>query len=196
MATFNLILKRRNAHDNGVEEFEVEVDANTLLSFDSLKKLGSSSSTPGSITLSENTGVILDAALSVTAKHCGILEVGVAGAALPFGTLAYLAVADSRWEKTDADAEATAGPVKLGIVVVAAAADGDPVTLLLFGKVRADSLFPTLTVGAPVHVGVTAGEIQVAAPSANPDVVRVIGYGNTADELFFCPSAQYTIVPE
>lgn len=144
-----------------------------------------------SVTFGENTSLILDAALSADGKYCGITEAGTAGTTLAFGDLVYLAVADSRWELTDADAEATAGPVKLGICVLAAAADGDPTVLLLWGKVRADTAFPTLTVGAPAYVSTTAGDIQVAQPSGADDVIRVVGYANTADELYFCPSRDY-----
>lgn len=144
-----------------------------------------------SITFGENTSLILDAALSADGKYCGITEAGTAGAALAFGDLVYLAVADSRWELTDADAEATAGPVKIGVCVLAAAADGDPTTLLLWGKIRADAAFPTLTIGAPAYVSTTAGDIQVAQPSGTDDVIRVVGYANTADELFFQPANDY-----
>jgi len=146
----------------------------------------------GDITLGETTGqIVLDPALSADGKWSGIVEAGTAGAALAFGDLCYFAVADSRWELTDADAAATAGPVKLGICVLAAAGDGSATVMLLWGKVRADSVFPTLTVGAPVYVGLTAGDVAVTETWGTDDVIRVIGYGNTADELFFCPSRDY-----
>lgn len=141
-----------------------------------------------STALPENTAIILDAELSADGKYSGFVETGVAGAALAFGNLIYLAVADSRWELTDASAEATSGGVKVGICVRAAAADGDPTTILLFGKVRADAAFPTLTVGAPVYIGETAGGIVVTAPPTSGAIVRILGYGNTSDELHFCPS--------
>lgn len=141
--------------------------------------------------LSENLPIKLDAALSADGKYCGIVEAGTAGAALAFGDLIYLAVADSRWELADADASTTAGPVKLGICVLAAAGDGSATTVLLYGKVRADTAFPTLTVGAPAYVGTTAGDIQTTAPSGSADIVRIVGYGNTGDELFFCPDVSF-----
>jgi hypothetical protein len=140
--------------------------------------------------LPENTAIILDAALSADGTYSGIVEAGTAGTALAFGDLVYLAAADSRWEKTDADAEATAGPVKLGICVQAAAGDGSATTILLWGKVRADSKFPAMTISAPLYVSTTLGEIQVSAPSAN-DIVRIVGHANTADELYFNPSQDW-----
>lgn len=138
--------------------------------------------------LPENTAIVLDAALSADGKYSGIVEAGTAGATLAFGDLIYLAAADSRWELADANAIGTAGGVKLGICVLAAAADGNATTVLLFGKVRADAVFPALTISAPVYIGETAGDIVTSAPSTSGAVVRIIGHGNTADELYFHPS--------
>ncbi len=141
------------------------------------------------LTFAENKGIILDAALSADGKYSGTVETGTAGAILAFGDLVYLAVADSKWELTDADAEATAFG-KIGICVLAAAENAATV-ILLWGKVRADAAFPALTVGAPVYLGTTAGDIQVASPAGSGDILRIIGYGNTANELHFCPDNIY-----
>jgi len=142
----------------------------------------------GDIQLGE-TDIKLDAALSADGKWSGIVEAGTAGAILAFGDLCYFAVADSKWELTDADAEATTFG-KLGICVLAAAEDA-ATEILLWGKVRADAVFPTFTIGAPVFVDVTAGDVSNTAPSGNNDCVRIVGYGNTGDELFFCPSPDW-----
>lgn len=142
------------------------------------------------VTFSENVGLILDQALSADGKYCGIVEAGTAGATLAFGDLCYFAVADSRWELTDADAAATTFG-KLGICVLAAANNGSATVMLLWGKIRADAAFPTLTVGAPVYVSTTLGDIQVAAPTGSGDCIRAIGQANTANELFFCPSPDW-----
>lgn len=141
--------------------------------------------------LPENVSIQLDDALSADGTYSGIVEAGVANSTLLFGRLVYFQTSNSRWEFADADAEATAGPVKLGMVVQAAATTGDPVKVLLFGKIRADALFPALTVGAPVYVSTTAGGITSTAPTGSADIVRIIGYGNTADELFFNPESSY-----
>lgn len=138
----------------------------------------------GNITLGESTGqIILDAALSADGTWSGICEAGTAGATLAFGDLVYLAAADSRWELADADAASTSGDVILGFCVLAAAADGDPTTILYRGKIRADAAFPDLTIGAPAYVGTTAGDIQVAQPSGTDDVIRRVGWGKTINEL-------------
>ena len=142
------------------------------------------------LTFAENKGIILDPALSADGKWSGIVEAGIAGATLAFGDLVYLAVGDSRWELTDADTDATAFGM-IGICVQVAASNGSATTILLWGKVRADAVFPALTVGAPVFVGTTAGDIQVAAPSGSGDIIRIIGYGRTAEVLFFCPDNIY-----
>jgi hypothetical protein len=141
----------------------------------------------GDITLSENVAIILDPALSADEKYSGIIEVGTAGCTTNFGDLLYLAVADSRWELTDANASATA-KCKLGInVSTAQKADGDSFNVLLWGKVRSDADY-AFTVAAPVFISETAGDMTSTAPSTSAACVRIVGYGNTADELFFCPS--------
>lgn len=145
----------------------------------------------GSIQQAENAPLILDAALSADGTYSGITETGTAGTTLVFGDLVYLAAVDSRWELIDANAAATSGDVKIGICVLAAAADGSATTILLWGKVRADANFPALTISAPVYASTTSGDIQVAQPSGTDDVIRRIGFANTADELFFCPSNDY-----
>jgi len=142
------------------------------------------------LTLAENDAIILDAALSVDGKYNGIVRAGVAGATLAFGDLCYLAVADSKWELADADAEATTCGL-LGICVLAAANDGDATKMLLLGIVRADTAFPPLTVGAPAFVSTTAGDIQTTAPSGVNDCIRIVGQGWTGDELWFCPSLDW-----
>lgn len=146
----------------------------------------------GNMTLGESTGqIVLDSTLSADGTWSGIMAAGTAGAALAFGDLIYLAAADSRWELADADAASTAGDVILGMCVLAAAADGDPTNVLLYGKIRADTAFPSLTIGAPAYVGTSAGDIVTSQPSGTDDVIRVVGFGLTADVLMFCPSPFY-----
>lgn len=147
----------------------------------------------GNITFGENTAIVYDPVLSADGKYCGDVRAGTAGAALAFGDLVYLAVADSRWELADADAAATAGPVLLGICVLAASADGDPTTILLRGFVRADTAFPALTISAPAYVGETAGDIQTAIPTGADNIIRVVGFAWTADELYFNPSPEWQV---
>jgi hypothetical protein len=139
--------------------------------------------------LPENVAIILDAALSADGKYNGICRAGVAGATLAFGDLVYYAVADGRWELADADQESTCKGM-LGICVLAAAGDGDATLILLMGIVMA-ATFPAFTAGAPVFVGTTNGDVQVAAPSGAGDVIRCVGQAWTADELWFNPSPDW-----
>lgn len=148
----------------------------------------------GNITLGESAGqIVLDPALSADGTWSGIMEEGTAGTALAFGDLCYFQAADSRWELVDADAEATSGPLMLGMCVLAAAGDGSATNILRWGKIRADANFPTLTIGAPAYAGLTPGDIQVAQPNATDDVIRIVGYGVTADVLLFQPSNDYMV---
>lgn len=143
------------------------------------------------VALPENTAIQLDAALSADGKYSGIvLPSQTAGAALAFGDLCYLQTSDSRWELVDADAEATCSNL-LGMCVLAAAGDGSATTILIFGKVRADTAFPTMTIGANMFASTTPGDIQTAAPSGAADIIRVVGHALTGDELFFNPSQNY-----
>lgn len=145
----------------------------------------------GNVTFSENTEIVLVTALSADGKYCGITTVGTAGATLAFGDLVYFDNATSRWKLVIATADSTSGSVAIGICVLAAASNGSATNILLYGKIRADAKFPTLTVAAPVYAGTTAGTIQVAQPSATDQVIRIMGYAMTTDELWFKPSNDY-----
>jgi len=75
-------------------------------------------------------------------EHSGDHEAGIAGAALAFGNLCYLASADSKWELTDASADSTSGYVKIGFCVSSAAEDAATV-ILTRGNIRSSS-FPAM----------------------------------------------------
>ena len=122
--------------------------------------------------------------------YYGITQTGTAGATLAFGNLCYFQASDSRWEKADANVSAGYDK-KLGLCVQVAASDGDPTTVLLIGNVRADAVFPTMTIGSPLYMSETAGEIVVAQPTTTDACIRVVGFANTADELYFDPSGDY-----
>lgn len=140
--------------------------------------------------LLENDAIKLDAALSADGKYNGITRTGLAGATLAFGDVCYFATSDSRWKLADADQAATAQGL-LGICVLAAASDGDATNMLLIGTVRADTAFPSFTVGAPVYLSTTDGDLTSTAPSGTGDIIRVVGQAWTANELWFCPSPDF-----
>lgn len=140
----------------------------------------------GTQLLAEGASIGLDPSGSADGAYSGITMTATAGYTQAFGDLNYLAVADSRWELTDADAATTAD--RLLAMVVVAGTDGNACTLLMMGTIRADAKFPALTVGAAVYVGETAGEIQVAIPTGADNVIRRVGYALTADSIYFNPS--------
>jgi len=150
--------------------------------------------TASALTLTEKASIALDPAGGTDGDYSGITVTGTAGAALAFGDVVYLAVADSRWELADADAVATGGSTMVGICVLLASGDNEPTTILLHGIIRADTAFPALTVGSAVYLGVTAGDVQVAAPNGEDDVVKVLGYALTADEMYWNPSPDHITV--
>jgi hypothetical protein len=129
--------------------------------------------------------------LSAHSTWSGITEAGTLGATITLGQLCYLQTSDSRWEL--ADANVNTYDMKLGICLVAGN-DGSTTTMLLYGKVRSlNDDYPTFTIGKPVYMGETAGGLVVTQPTTADVAIRVIGFGNSADELFFNPSNDYII---
>jgi hypothetical protein len=148
----------------------------------------------GNITLAENSSIALDPAGSADGKWSGITITATSGYAQAFGDVVYLDPTDSRWEAADANAAAGADGDARGILamVVVTGTDGNSCTLLLNGIIRADANFPALTVGAPVYVAETAGDIVVAQPTTTDAVIRMVGAALTADEIYFNPDFHYT----
>lgn len=139
----------------------------------------------------ENTSLVYVAALSADGKYCGLTQGGTAGETLAFGDVCYLKAADSKWWLAKADAASTSGDVKIGMCVLAGAANA-ATTMLRVGTIRADANFPTFTISAPVHISAaTGGKVVVAAPTGTDSVTRRLGFANTADEFEFMPSPNY-----
>ena len=148
--------------------------------------------TISTLVLTEKASIALDPAGGTDGDYSGITIAGTAGATLAFGDVIYLAVADSKWELTDASA-ATTGAQMTGICVLAANADA-ATTILLKGTIRADAAFPALTIGAPVYMSETAGDVVTTAPSTTDAVVRVLGFALTANEMYWDCSPDYLTV--
>jgi hypothetical protein len=142
----------------------------------------------GKLTLAENASIALDPAGSDDGKYSGITITGLAGATVAFGDLITLDKDDSRWELVDISVAAAATGDARGVLGMAVSAgnDGDTITILLDGIIRADTNFPTLTIGAAVYAS-TTGDIVVAQPSTADYVIRIIGSALTANEMFFRP---------
>lgn len=167
------------------DQFEAEPSASRTLSNKSLS---------GDLTMLESSSLALDPALSADGTYTGITRTGTAGATLAFGDLCYLDPTDSRWELTDANAAAGADGDARGVIgfcVQAAASDGSATKILLWGTIRADAAFPSMTVNNPMYVSETPGDITGTRPTTTDVVIRVIGTALTADELFLNPSPDY-----
>ncbi len=129
---------------------------------------------------------LFEEALIADGTYSGTTTVAVMGATLAFGDLVYLATGDQRWELADADAEATAGDVMLGIVLTGGD-DGDTGLVLLEGYIRENDWNFT-SYGQAMFVSVTAGDMTQTAPVGAADIVRVIGHAHdNADTIFFDP---------
>lgn len=155
--------------------------------------LNSGDTTTGTLTLSENTSIALDPAGSADGKYSGITIAGTSGYSQAFGDLVYLDPTDSRWEAVDANAAAAGDGDARGIIgmVVSTGTDGNACTILLQGVIRADAKFPSFTVNNPVYASETAAAVTQTMPTTTDNVIRVIGFALTADEIYFDPSADY-----
>lgn len=145
----------------------------------------------GDIQLGE-TDIKLDAVLSGDEKWSGIVITGTAGSAMTSGEVIFLA-SDGKWDKVDGilDGTDTGFSKQLGITLTTGN-DTDAIEILVYGKVRS-AKFPALTVGSPVYLSDTAGELVVAQPSTDNFCIRVVGLAITAEDLFFNPSNDYII---
>ena len=149
----------------------------------------------GTKTQTEGTSLQVPAVGITDQTWGGITEAGTLGATVALGELCYFDTATSKW-KLASGAAAGVGAVistgKLGICLVAGN-DAGATTMLLYGKVRANSLFDTFTIGAPVYMSAaTAGKIVSAAPTGTTDfTVRKVGYANSGDEIMFDPSPDF-----
>ena len=131
-------------------------------------------------------------ALGADETWSGATEAGVAGATLDFGDCIYQVASDAQWELVKADVAATSDG-KLGInVTIAQKTAGQAIEVLLFGKVRSDADY-AFNVRRPVYISAaTAGDLTTTPPTGTANfAVRIVGYGNTADELFFDPDKTY-----
>jgi hypothetical protein len=159
-------------------------------------KLSGGNTIGGAQLLSEGASIQLDAASSADGAFSGTTRTGTAGATLAFGDLIVLDPTDSRWELADANsASAADGDARgiIGICVQAAAADGSATTILLQGIVRADAVFPSFTINAPIYVSETAGDVTNTSPTTEDNVVRILGAAWTVDEIYFSPSYTWVV---
>jgi len=145
----------------------------------------------GDIQLGE-TDIKLDAVLSEDETWSGIVIAVTLGSTVAQGEVCFLA-SDGKWDKNDGilDGTDTGFSKQLGICLVAGD-DTDASEMLLYGKVRSAG-FPAFTVGAPVYLDDTAGNLVVAQPSTANFAIRICGYAITAEDLLFNPDNSYIV---
>ena len=146
----------------------------------------------GDIQLGE-TDIKLDATLSGDEKWSGIVVAGTLGSTVATGEICFLA-SDGKWDKVDGivDGTDTGFNKQLGICL-AGGDDTDATEMLLYGKVRSAGFPSFSTVGAPVYLSDTAGDITETAPSTTNHTLRIVGFSLSADELMFNPSNDWVV---
>jgi len=112
----------------------------------------------------------------------GIKTTFTAGENLSFGDVCYVKSDGKLW-KADADAESTSFTIALALATISADASG---SFLLIGLARDDSW--NWTVGSPIYLSTTAGDITQTAPSGSGDIVQILGIATHADRIYFNPS--------
>jgi len=108
------------------------------------------------------------------------------------GELVYLNNDDSKFEKTDGNAAATAADVLVGIVLEVKAEDA-ACKVLLEGTITVDA-WNWATVGASLWISGTAGEFTQTRLAVANDIVRIMGYALDDDTIYFCPDNIYVTV--
>ena len=162
----------------------------TVLLDDATQTL-SNKSLGGALEVGENS-IQLDATLSADEKWSGTTIAATAGATLAVGDTCYLA-SSGKWVLNDGilDGTDTGFNKKLGICVLAST-DTNPTEILLDGVI-ASAAFPAFTVGSPVYLSDTAGDLVVAQPSTTNFAIRIVGYAVSATVLHFQPSQDYIV---
>lgn len=150
------------------------------------------------ITFPTSSGT-LDTVLAATPlsaeSYSGTTTVGTGGETINYAELVMLDDADSEWKKVDISittALATGNARGLIGIAVTPSTDGAAITVLLQGKIRSATYFPSLStiIGQPVYAS-TLADIAIAQPSTAGYIIRVVGFALTASEIWFNPSPDY-----
>jgi hypothetical protein len=150
---------------------------------------GGSDFLDGPVALGE-TSLKLDTLLSADETWSGITIPGTLGATIVSGDLIYLNNDDTRWEL--ADANLSDGYDKMLGICLDGGADGDATEILVYGKVRS-AAFPAFTVGAPLYMSETAGDVTHTQPTTADVAIRKVGFALTAEDMLFAPSPDYIV---
>jgi len=158
----------------------------TVTSEANLTFSGSTLALSGNMTVTKD--IFIDSTPADTV-YSGITAAFTAGEDLEDGEVVYLKASDGKVWKAVATASATSRA--MGMVVADASADAS-VTVLLQGFLRADTNFPTWTVGGVGYTpeAETSGKNvpEQTAPDSDGDFVQVLGFASDANTFFFNPS--------
>ena len=132
----------------------------------------------------------LDGASRIEADHAPLAasEQLTAGEAVVLGDVCYLKSDGKLW-KANANAEATSGPVRLFMAggTIAGGAVGT-----FYHRCYATT--GAWTTGAAIYLSAaTAGAMTATAPATATQIVRVLGYANSATAVYFEPSAAWVV---
>ena len=89
------------------------------------------------------------------------------------------------WVATDADAAASSK----GLLALAISSIDFSRGMLIRGFYKNTAW--SFTQGATLYLGTTAGKITQTQPTGTGDIVRVVGYALSSDEIFFDPSKDW-----
>lgn len=103
------------------------------------------------------------------------------------GSCLYMA-SDGHYDTTDADAAATMPCSAIALETSTGTKD-----VLLQGYMRNDGWNWT-TVGGLIYVSTATGELTQTAPSGASDVVQIVGYATSADEIYFTPNLITSVI--
>lgn len=117
----------------------------------------------------------------------------VAGATLAVGDVCYLKTADGQWYLNDGILDGTDAGFKLKLGICVLAANDNGATKMLLDGLIASAAFPAFTIGAPVYIDDTAGDLVVEQPSTTNFAIRVVGEAVSATVLHFHPSNDYIV---
>jgi len=109
----------------------------------------------------------------------------IAGEDLVAGDVVYVK-SDGKFWKTDASAEATAGPVLIGIVTTGALTGNSAVV-----QISGNYTTVGLTVGSIYYLSIVGGQMTATAPSAVGEIVRPIGYATSSTNFVIKPDITY-----
>ena len=98
--------------------------------------------------------------------------------------------ASSNWELADADDNTKSD----GLLGIALGASSDSDGVLLRGMVTLDH--DPGTVGDPLYLTTTAGDVSSTAPSGNGNIVRIVGYclNSSTNQIWFNPDSTFVEV--